>query len=201
MVTDPWAVTRARWRAAEDRLYPTLLADPAGYQRSVGAVQAVLVELRRDTTDLDGLLAAEQRSAELLATVQAPPGVPPELLVAVACGIRDRELTATAEQERRVAALAAARAAGQSWARVDGPAVEDLADGRSVAVHLDSETVLAASVDPWSGADPFELQVHTADGAGGTWSGTDRVGWLAAHERARVEIEAGRPASALARLS
>ena len=38
---------RMRWRAAEDRLFPSLLTAPASYQRGVTAMQAVVTELRR----------------------------------------------------------------------------------------------------------------------------------------------------------
>lgn len=209
-MTDPAAVppgllagvARGRWRAAEDRLYPALLADPASYQRGLTAVQAVVEELRRSAPDLDALLAAEARGPEIVAAVlTSPPPVPPELLVAAACGMRDRELSAAAAQHRRTAALAAAGAAGQAWALVEGPAVTELTDGASVSVHLDSGAALEATVDPWSGADPFGLQVRVADGAADSWSGTDRQVWLAAYERAVAEIEGGRAGAALVGVS
>nr|MBA3907133.1 hypothetical protein [Pseudonocardiales bacterium] len=39
------AQARSRWRAAEDRLYPTLINDPSSYQRGLADVQAVVAEL------------------------------------------------------------------------------------------------------------------------------------------------------------
>jgi hypothetical protein len=88
------AVARARWRAAEDNLYPMLIADPVAYQHALGAVRAVLGELRLRATDLDGLIAAETSAEDVVATA-CPAGteLPARLLVGAACAMRDRELS------------------------------------------------------------------------------------------------------------
>jgi hypothetical protein len=88
-------LARARWRAAEDQLYPALVGDPETYQRALGAVRAVLGELRRRAADVDGLIAAEA-SAEVVVAAACPEGaeLPPHLLVGAACAMRDRELSA-----------------------------------------------------------------------------------------------------------
>jgi hypothetical protein len=190
---------RGRWRAAEDRLYPALLADPGSYQRSVAAVQALVEELRRRAADVDDLVAAEADAAGMVAAA-CPSGVPvaPELLVAVACGMRDRELTAEREGRRRTAAVEAARAAGEPWAVLEGPpAPAELSDGRCLLLHLASGAALQATVDRWSGAEPFGLQVTTPDGPAGAWATRDRDAWLAEHARVRGEIEAGRATGAV----
>ena len=176
-------VARARWRAAEDRLYPSLLADPAGYQRGIAAVQAVLAELRRRANDVSDLVGIESAPDDVVGTA-CPDGValPVDLLVAVACGMRDRELTAEQDHRRRQAAIDAARAAGAAWALLDGPEdPADLVDGRRLAVHLASGTVVEMTVDPWARGEAFGLTVTPGD----TASFSDRAAWLA--ELARVE--------------
>jgi hypothetical protein len=180
---------RARWRAAEDRLYPTLLADPTAYQRSIAAVQAVVEELRRRATDLSALLAAEAAADELVGTA-CPAGVPvpADLLVAVACGMRDRELTAEIDGRRRESAVRAAREAGSPWAVLDGPAdVGELHEGRRVALHLASGTVVEASVDPWAREEQFSLTATPGESV--TFS--DRDTWLVELGRVEADIEQG----------
>lgn len=87
------ALARLRWRAAEDRLYPTLIADPVAYERALRAVRAVLVELRRRCADAAALVAVEQAPDEVIAAA-LPAGVPVpvDLLVGAACAMRDREI-------------------------------------------------------------------------------------------------------------
>lgn len=184
---------RARWRSAEDRLYPTVLADPTMYQRGLAAAQAVVAELRVRAADFDALLAAEAAADEVVAAA-CPDGapLPAELLVGAACGMRDRELGAERAQSRRAAAVRAAQEAGAAWAVLDGPAEPaELTSGRCVQLHLASGTVLEATVDPWSGAGPFGLQVLAPAGTAAEHSCGDRAEWLAEHARLRARIEAG----------
>lgn len=182
-------VARLRRRAAEDSLYPALLADPGAYQRTVAAVQAVAAELRRRGASPEVLLAAEAAPLETVASagVDTVP-VAPELLVAAACSAVERETTAEREQARRAALVDAARAEGRAWAVVDGPAdTDELTEGRSVAVHLASGTVVAASVDPWAREDAFGFEV--SDGESRAYS--DREAWRAGLAATRARIEAG----------
>lgn len=90
---DPITLARVRWHSAEDRLYPTLLANPVAYERALGAVQAVLVELRLRCADVADLVVAEKAADELVAAA-CPGGVPApaDLLVGAACAMRDREI-------------------------------------------------------------------------------------------------------------
>lgn len=162
MRSSPAVLARARWRAAEDRLYPSLLNDPSAYQRGIAAVHAVLAQLRRRGHDVSDLLELEEQADQLLATA-CPGGIPlpADLLVAVACGMRDRELSAERESRRRDAAIDAARSAGDAWAVLEGP--DDPAEltegGRWVAVHLDTGTVIEAGIDPWARERPFGIGV------------------------------------------
>jgi len=180
---------RMRWRAAEDRLYPGLLADPGSYQRSMTTTQGVLAELRRRGGGISGLLAAEAAAAEAAAAAGTDDaGLPPELIVAVACGTLDRELTAEREQRRRTAAMDAARAAGQAWVVLDGPAdVEELTAGRAIVVHLASGTVVLATADPWGREAAYGLEV-SPDGVSRSFA--DRSAWLAELRDVRTQVEA-----------
>jgi hypothetical protein len=100
MVDREQLMARARWSSAEDRLYPALIANPAGYERALREVRAVLTELRRRAEDLPGLLASEASAAEVL-TQACPDGphLPVDLLVGAACAIRAREIAAGTARE------------------------------------------------------------------------------------------------------
>ncbi|MBN9109133.1 MAG: hypothetical protein J0I34_10140 [Pseudonocardia sp.] len=189
------AMARNRWRAAEDRLYPTLIADPGSYQRSINAIQAVVAELRKRCTGVEDIIAVEAAPEEIIAA--ALPGgsaIPTDLLLGVACGMADREISSDVERRRREAAIEAARAEGRAWVVVSGPeTAEELTDGRRPELHLPTGTIVEIAVDPWSGEDPFQLQV-TAGETGTlliTGSFTDRDEWLAEIARQRAAVEAG----------
>ena len=182
-------VARGRWHSAEDRLFGSLIADPTSYQRGVGAVRAVVAELRTRADDAEGLVAAGQHAEEIVAAA-CPDGVglPAELVVGAASAMLDRELTAEREQRRRAEVMDAARAAGRAWAVVDGPAeAEELTEGRMVAVHLASGTVVQATVDPWAREEAFAVEVTPG---GGPRSFGDRAEWLAELRRVRARVDA-----------
>lgn len=180
-------VARARWRSAEDQLYPSLLNDPTAYQRGVAAVQAVVEELRRSTDDVADLLAVDAEPHEVLAAA-CPSGFPisPMLLIAVACSMRDREITADQQARRRDEAVRTARAAGAAWAVLDGPAdIAELTEGRRVAVHLASGTVVETTVDPWARDEQFGLAVRPGE----VQTFGDRDAWLTAVASASTDVE------------
>ena len=95
---------RARWLAAEDRLYPALVSDPAGYERALGQIRAVVGELRVRASDLPGLVAAEAAVDDVLASA-CPDGValPVDLLIQVACAMRSREIAVLPAEQGRPA--------------------------------------------------------------------------------------------------
>jgi hypothetical protein len=195
-MTDPEArAARGRWHAAEDRLYPTLIANPTGYQRALTDIQSVVAELRRRGEDPAVLLAAEAAPDELLAAAGVTSGtVPVDLLVGVACGTRDRELAAAREHQRVREVVDTARARGEDWATVHGPAaLTELGDGSRTELHLPSGAVLTAGVDPWSGGPPFSFGVLPEGGAETTRTFTDRQAWLDEYQRARAAVAAGDP--------
>lgn len=183
-------VARARWRAAEDRLYPTLIANPTSYQRALTQIQAVTDELRRRGDDVSVLLAAEAGTDEVLASA-CPDGVglPADLLVGVACGIRAREIAARHERERVQRVIAEANAAGAEWAVLRGPAdPAELTGGSTSALHLASGAVLTASVDPWSGDPPYQLELAPAGARPTLTHFADRTEWLASYRQQRTEL-------------
>ena len=181
---------RERWRAAEDRLYPAVMADPEGYRRSLAAVQALVQALRARAATVEDLIAAEADPG-LLAAVGDRPPLPADLLVGAACGMRDREIAAAREGERRAAALDDARARGLAWAVLEGPErVEDLFTGSSVAVHVATGRTLLAVADPYSGADPYRLQEFGPGGEAVRGRAFGEPGeWAAERERWRTEID------------
>jgi hypothetical protein len=86
-------LARARWRGAEERLYPLALADTAAYQHAVTLVGRVLAELRERCTTETELLTCESAPELLaLAEVTAPVPVSAADVVAAACVLRSVEL-------------------------------------------------------------------------------------------------------------
>ncbi|MFC5996340.1 hypothetical protein ACFQE5_19225 [Pseudonocardia hispaniensis] len=199
-------MARSRWRAAEDNLYPTLINDPSAYQRGIAAIESVLAELRRRCNSVEELIAVEAAPEDLLATA-CPTGtvIPSDLLLGVACGMADREMSAERERHRRVQIVEAARAAGRVWAVLSGSEQpEAMTEGRRIEFHLPSETLIEVTVDPWSGGEPYRIDVAVtvADGRHTvSRTFTDRTAWLAALERYRADIEAAPSPAALLEMS
>lgn len=198
---DPITVAQARWRTAEDKLYPMVMIDPDRFRQVLEAVRALVDELRSRCRTLEDLLDIEAAPGELLAVLPANRGplLPEELMVQAACGMRGREVVAAAEAERRAAVVAAARAAGQDWVVLEGPEhLEDLIGNRRTELHLPTGRVLVATVDPYLGEEPFQLEELVMDiaadrpdrtrAAGRTRSFADRAAWTAERDRWRAEI-------------
>jgi hypothetical protein len=186
---------RARWRATGDRLWSVALADGQEYRRVAELVGAVLGELRPRTPSLERLLALEAEPGEVLAAVGADAGSPTvgaRALLEAACAVRVDELLVARARDRRCMAIAVAREAGETWAVLeDGPV-------RSVEMHLASGLAVVATVDPYSGAEPYalgETVLDTVTGdpvtrpAGREVTFADRADWVAERERWRTEID------------
>lgn len=197
--TDPaTGEPRARWRAAEEQLYPTLIANRSTYQLALDQIQAVVDEVRRRSEDMAALLAVEADAEQVLASA-CPEGVglPADLLLGVACGMRDRELATKREHTRVTQVVEDARSACAEWALLHGPASPaELTEGSTARLHLASGTVLTATVDPWSGDPPFGLRTTPANAAATYRTFTDRAEWLAEYERRGAELAAAPPGSA-----
>lgn len=190
---------RTRWRAAEDRLFPIALVDPDGYRRALSVVAGLLQELRVSTTSFDRLLALDVDPGPLLRAARAE-GDADRLAVDASFAVRDRELVAATERDRRAGAVAAARSAGATWVDLEGswPAVCDTGI-RHTEMHLATGRALVAAVDPYSGDGAYRLEVVVLDVDTGAaidttdqdQQFTDRARWLAHRERWRAEIERG----------
>lgn len=190
---------RTRWRAAEDRLFPIVLVDPDGYRRVLSVVAGLLQELRVSTTSFDQLLALDVDPGPLLRAARAD-GDADRLAVDASFAVRDRELVAAIERDRRASAVAAARSAGATWVDLEGswPAVCDTGI-RHTEMHLATGRALVAAVDPYSGDGAYRLEVVVLDVDTGAavdttdqdQQFTDRAMWLAHRERWRAEIERG----------
>lgn len=195
---------RARWRAAEDRLFPVALVDPDGYQRLLSVVAGLLQKLRACTTSLDQLLQLDIHPAPLLATtsVAAVDGGADRMALEAAFAVRDRELVAAAERDRRMRAIAAARNAGATWVDLEGSWEAVRRTGtRHTEMHLASGRALVATVDPYSGQVAHRLEVVVLDTDTGAPLETidqdqrfaNPVRWSAERERWRAQIEQGSP--------
>lgn len=194
----PVTVARARWHSAGEQLFPALLADPAGYQRALTDIQAVVAELRRRGDDEAVLLAAAADPPALLAEAcPAGSGLPADIAVGVACSVRERELNAEARRRQAERTVAEARAAGQPWAVLAGPEkpAELSGEGDAVALHLPTGTVVTATVDMWSGGPPYLLQIAPPEGEPACLPFTGRADWLEAYERCMAELSDASPAA------
>jgi hypothetical protein len=156
----PHAVLRS-WDEAEARLFPTIMARPDVYQRSVTLIQRLLGRLRETCLDLPGLLAAHERGAGLVDDLadEAGTGIPHDLVAAAACAMRYRELMASLAARGRLAALAQARDQGRSWAVLEETGSADRAPfvpyqrieaevstGRAVIVSIEPDETLSRAV-------------------------------------------------------
>ncbi len=193
---------RARWRAAEDRLFPVVLVDPDTYRQALYVVGLLLEQLRANNTSLDQLLGLDVDPAPLLSTLPAGSVRGGDrLTLEAAFAVRDRELTAAAKRGRRAAAIALARSAGATWVDLEGSWEAVLSTGaRHTEMHLPTARALVATVDPYSGNGPHRLELVVLDGDTGTPVETtdrdrafaDRAEWLAQRQRWRADIEEGR---------
>ena len=194
---------RARWRAAEDRLFPVVLVDPDTYRRALYVVGLLLEQLRANTTSLDQLLGLDVDPAPLLSTLPAGSvcDAGDRLTLEAAFAVRDRELAAAAKRGRRATAIALAHAAGATWVDLEGSWEAVLSTGgRHTEMHLPTARALVATIDPYSGDGPHRLELVVLDGDTGTPVETtdrdrafaDRAEWLAQRQRWRADIEEGR---------
>lgn len=163
------AAADARWARAENTLYASLVSEPHTYERVVGLVGILLDHLRADVHDRAALVAASERGTDLIGELSAEsvvPWVPAEQALSAACAVRSRELSATADRQKRASTLAEASRAGLAWARIE-PSVAGM--GPMVApvtwVHRPTGTAVVATtgMDPDTGALLFTVGAARVD--------------------------------------
>lgn len=181
----PPSVLRS-WDEAEARLFPLVMAQPELYEQALGVVRELIARLRETCPDLPALLAADERGGDLVADLDGEaaagvPGIRPGLIAAAACAMRYREIVAQMAARGRLAALAAARAQGLSWAVVEESGSADRApfvpyqrveaevgSGRAVVVSIGPDETLSRAV--------YRLDEARVDVTSGALSIGDQVG-------------------------
>ena len=170
----PRAVLRS-WDEAEARLFPTIMARPDVYQRSVTMIQRLLGRLRETCLDLPALVAAHERGGDLVADLagEADTGIQPDLVAAAACAMRYRELVASLAAQARLTALARARDHGRSWAVVEETGSADRApfvpyqrieaevgSGRAVIISIEPDETLSRAVHRLEPLEPLPQRLR-----------------------------------------
>jgi hypothetical protein len=165
------------------------VVDGEEYRRAAERVGGVLAEVRAATPTLEALLALDADPGPLLARAGT------RALLDAALAVRADELVAARARDRRAAAIAAARAAGERWVVLDETAG---ATHRTVEMHLASGLALVATADPYAGDAPYALTEAVLDavtgeplagGDGGEVSFADAAAWHDARARHREEID------------
>ena len=158
----------ARWRQADERLYPVVMIDPERFRQIVSVVRIASDSLSSHTC-LDDLVEARRHGRHVVSRAAEAVGVPLErlgdleLVADAAFHLRHRELTAQLRRRAAADAIAAARARGDNWVVVRESGTDQqatvqpyeriemrLADGRAVRAWVD--------VDPDSFAPVYGLE-------------------------------------------
>jgi hypothetical protein len=108
-----------RWQAAEQRLYPALMAWPEGYERCIALARAVADELGSVRTT-ESLADAYVQGANLAAAAArrhmlSTDGIDLELAAGAGFCLRYRQIAAETQREEVVRIVGEARARGQDW--------------------------------------------------------------------------------------
>jgi hypothetical protein len=195
----PRAVLRS-WDEAEARLFPTIMARPDVYQRSVILIQRLLGRLRETCPDLPTLLAVHERGGDLVDELgaDAEAWVQPDLVAAAACAMRYRELVAELAAQGRLTALARARDQGQAWAVVEETGSPDRAPfvpyqrieaeagtGRAVIISIEPDETLSRAV--------YRLDEGQIDLASGALRIGDAIGSYLDREAFAAALREARP--------
>ena len=175
-VGDQAAELVARWRQADERLYPMVMVDPERFTQIVSVVRAAADQLASETR-VDDLVAARRQGRAVVSRAAETVGIPPtqvgdvELVADAAFHLRYRELTAQMRRREVIDAIAAARARGATWVMVREsgshlqPAVQPyegiemrLADGHAMRAWVDVDP---DSFAPVYGSESLRLDRDT----------------------------------------
>lgn len=191
-----------RWRIAEQRLYPIVLADPLLYERYVLAVRGLADELSAVTSPealIQAFGEAAPRAAEHLRTVGAPyDRGSVDLVAGAAFALRERELAAAQDLSGRRRRLADAARSGAGWVvvrRQGEPAMACFGNYRCLEMHLpDGAGLYAFAEARVEAAQPvYVVERLPLDPASGAvlgeaeqrWTFEDAASWAAAVEELR----------------
>ena len=166
----------ARWRQADERLYPMVMIDPERFTQIVSLVRAASDQLASEAS-LDDLVAARRRGRAVVSQAAEAVGMPltqvwdVELVADAAFHLRYRELTAELHRREVTDTIAAARVRGDAWVVVresgshQQPAMQPyeriemrLADGHAVRAWVDVDP---NSFAPVYGLDGLRLEPDT----------------------------------------
>ena len=150
------AHTLRSWDAAEAALFPLVMANPLEYQRSLALIQVVLGWLREHCPDIPALLRAAERGTALVADAIGDgagdtAGLRLDLIASAGCATRYRELAAARAASRRLDAVAAARANGETWAVIEEAGDEGrvpYVPYHRVEAHIPTGLALVISLGP-----------------------------------------------------
>jgi hypothetical protein len=169
-----------RWRAAEQRLYPTVLASPEGFDRYVALVRAVTDELGsvRSTEALvdayaEGLDVAEAAARGHQLSTQ---GLDLDLAAGAAFSLRYREVVAETRREEVGRRVSEASARGQEWVVIqDAPPwlQSPFPPWRRLEMHLPEGTGLHSWVEESLSGDEgveYGVEVVRLDPQTGRWA-------------------------------
>lgn len=193
------AEAMSRFSAAEGRLYPMAIVDPAGYETAATLVGIVARELRQTCGDVAAVLHARDdliaRLPHLAEAAHLTPAVPAADVVDAASALRCRELQAAETVARHEARVLAARAAGEEWL-IDEADPDAVMAGsyRRVERHLPSGTALIMSMEAGTGETDYTIEISADDDDDArpdVRSYPDRDAWLAATAQLRADLQDG----------
>jgi hypothetical protein len=145
----------ARWRQADERLYPIVMIDPERFRQIVSVVRAASDQLASETC-LDDLVEARRRGQAVVSQAAEAVGIPLaqvgdiELVADAAFHLRYRELTAQRHRREVTDTIATARAQGDRWVvvaesgRLDQLAVQPY---QRIEMRLDDGLALRGWID------------------------------------------------------
>jgi hypothetical protein len=143
----------AAWTAAEGQLFPSVLAVPDVYERTVLALRAALDRLRGLGTGTGPLLEASASGPALVAAAAERSGISTSgldvaLIAQVALAMRHREVIADRAASARLQVVRRARAEGRTWVVLEESgdwAGDPYVPYRRVEVHVPTGRVVAVT--------------------------------------------------------
>ncbi len=168
------------WQAAEERLYPILMAQSDRYELYVHLVRQVADELRfaRTAQELASAYAGGSEIAHAVVQRQGASSqeISLEILAGAAFALRYREILAEVSREEAVRRIQAARARGDRWVvlhETSGAAGPAMPPYRRLEMHIPDGVGVHVFVELSPGMDEvlYCLDLVQLDPATGAWVG------------------------------